>query len=80
MGFFLKHIDTCFGLIGVSSEFRNLAWGLWRLPKLIGSHKPTRVSIYITEYRSPSEHLISSHDGFEWAKPVAMELLVARMS
>ncbi len=57
---------------------------LIKLPKLIYSHKPTHI-IYVTrvnmtEHRSPSEHLISSNDNFEWAKPVVMELLVIRMS
>ncbi len=40
-----------------------------QLSKLIGSHKPTHVinetyiySIYITEYSTPSEHLINSND------------------
>ncbi len=35
---------------------------------------------YITDHRSPSEHSISLNDDFEWAKPVATELLVIRMN
>ncbi len=36
--------------------------------------------IYTSQYRSPSELLIKSNDELKWAKPVATELLVIRIS